>query len=176
MFNWLSQMVVAVSIMTPIATNTSAEFKNLPPQPTQDQIACHDVSWQKQHLASVNEMPIEEKLSTYVQKMLRDGQKEGHDIVITSGYRTCTEQGQLRAMACGIGNYNLFQKPISQCAPPTEPAGRSLHNEGLAVDLACSGYSVFAYSPCYTWLKPRAHLYQVQEHQLEPWHWSTTGK
>ena len=52
----------------------------------------------------------------------------------------------------------------------------SLHNEGLAVDLACNGYGFFESSPCYGWLKTNSTRYHLTEHELEPWHWSTTGK
>lgn len=176
MLNWLSGMVVTVTALTPLATSTAQQLNTLPPQPSQDQIVCRNISWEKDTLDQVDQVNIHKKLSPYIKKMIREARTQQLSIRITSGYRTCTEQGSLRASACGLGDYNMYVRPISECTPPTEPAGRSLHNEGLAVDLSCDGYGVFAYSPCYQWLTPRAHMYQIKEHQLEPWHWSTTGK
>ncbi len=176
MFNWLTQVILVVSFMAPMAASTGLGLSSLPNQPTQDQINCHDTSWENDNLVDYQNYKIDKKLYPYIARMQKDGLVAGIDIEFTSAYRNCKEQGDLRAQACGIGNYNLKIKPIIECAPPTEPAGRSLHNEGLAVDLACYGYATFAYSPCYAWLKPRSSLYQIKEHQLEPWHWSTTGK
>ena len=175
MFNWLTQVILVVSAMTPVAASTGSRLSSLPNQPTQDQISCHNAIWEKANLIEHQSHKVNKKLDPYVIKMQEDSQKVGFNIQLTSAYRDCTEQGGLRALACGTGTYNLKIKPIIECAPPTEPAGRSLHNEGLAVDLSCYGYTNFAYSPCYSWLKPRSALYQIKEHNLEPWHWSTTG-
>ena len=175
MFQWLSQMVVMSSLLTSYVSVTSQKLPTLPPQPTQDQVSCHDASWEKAYLVPLEGFRIHKALDPYIKKLLQEGRSAGAPIRLSSAYRDCKEQGGLRAAACGIGNYNLYVKPIIACAPPTEPAGRSLHNEGLAVDLACQGYSVFQYSPCYTWMKLHHSAYQLQEHQLEAWHWSTTG-
>lgn len=149
---------------------------SVPPKPNQASITCHDATWEDENLQTISGLRIHKKLLPFIQQLQTEGRANGFSITINSAYRNCSEQGTLRALACGIGDYNLYQKPINLCLPPTEPAGKSLHNEGLAVDLACYGYSLFEYSPCYNWLKQNASKFHLVEHELEPWHWSTTGK
>lgn len=144
----------------------------LPPQPNQSTISCHDQNWASHNLTTVSGSLFHNKLAPYIKNVLHDSAKQGLELIINSGYRDCPLQQELRLQACG----DLNKKPIKNCTPPTEPAGRSLHNEGLAVDFACGGYAFFETSPCYGWLKQRAHFYALFEHELEPWHWSTTGK
>ncbi len=168
----LTGLSLAVS-QTDIILQTAG---SIPPQPSQDIIACRDASWEEEHLDPLGTMRLHKKLLPFVQQLQTDSQAADLTIVVKSAYRNCAEQGTLRAAACGLGDYNLYQKPINLCIPPTEPAGRSLHNEGLAVDLACQGYGLFEYSPCYSWLQANGAKYYLREHALEAWHWSTTGK
>ncbi len=170
------QILTTVSLLLSQSTAVINYAGSIPPKPDQSAILCHDASWGQANLAPLGNHEVHKKLLPFLQRMITDGEGQGHSLTINSGYRTCSEQGSLRAMACGIGDYNLYRKPINLCLPPTEPAGRSLHNEGLAVDLACAGYGVFEYSPCYRWLKTASPAYHLAEHALEPWHWSTTGK
>lgn len=149
---------------------------SLPPRPDQAIIECKDSAWENKTLIQTNNKRVHIRLAPFVAEAISEADSKGYQLEITSGYRTCAEQARLRANACGIGDYNLYQKPIDLCLPPTEPAGRSLHNEGLAVDFACRGYGFFQVSPCYAWLKQNAERFQLREHRLEPWHWSTTGK
>ena len=170
------QLLTTVSLLVSQSTAIVEYAGSIPPKPEQSAIVCHDKSWEAANLAQLDGVKVHKKLLPFLKTMMTDGVEQGNRLSINSGYRTCDEQGNLRAMACGIGDYNLYQKPINLCLPPTEPAGRSLHNEGLAVDLACAGYGVFQYSPCYRWLKTASPAYHIAEHALEPWHWSTTGK
>jgi LAS superfamily LD-carboxypeptidase LdcB len=149
---------------------------SIPPKPDQSTIICHNSSWEELNLSDYQGYGIHKKLLPFIKKMRDTALQNGIDIRINSAYRTCQEQGDLRASACGIGEYNLYSKPINLCFPPTEPAGKSLHNEGLAVDIACTGYAIFEYSPCYEWIKKYSPKYQIRQHELEAWHWSTTGK
>lgn len=176
MFNWIIQISVALSAVMPLAQSTATQAPLLPPQPLQTQVECRDSKWEEVNLTSVQGVEIAKKLAPYIEKMLSDAQTTGYTFIITSGYRDCELQKQLRATACGSDSYNLYKKPADLCSPPTEPAGDSLHNEALAVDVACSGYQIFAYSPCYNWLQKEAYKYQLINRPLEPWHWSTTGK
>jgi hypothetical protein len=175
MLNWLTQTVIVISVLGSYSTSIVSDLKKLPPQPSQDQISCHGRSWKTNNLVDIEVFEINKTLEPYVKKLLIDSRKAGAPIILNSAYRTCKEQGSLRSLACGTGDYNLYIKPIIECAPPTEPAGRSLHNEGLAVDLACQGYGLFQFSPCYSWIKQNHTKYQLQEHSLEAWHWSTTS-
>ncbi|MCA9301404.1 D-alanyl-D-alanine carboxypeptidase family protein [Candidatus Nomurabacteria bacterium] len=149
---------------------------SIPPKPDQSTIICHDNNWEVINLSEYQGYRIHKKLLPLMVKMRDTALQSGINIRINSAYRTCQEQGDLRASACGIGEYNLYYKPISLCFPPTEPAGKSLHNEGLAVDLACNGYAIFEYSPCYGWIKEHSAKFHIRQHELEAWHWSTTGK
>lgn len=176
MLEAITSAVLFVSAVTATASQAAPVAAQLPPRPSQDQIRCFDATEQKQVLTPVSTGTlVHKKLAPFVERVITDAAASGHTLTITSGYRSCQEQQRLRISACGAGEYNLTQKPIDLCFPPTEPAGRSLHNEGLAVDFACAGYGFFANSPCYTWLKANSSTYHLYEHRLEPWHWSTTG-
>lgn len=169
-------ILTVMSLVVSQTTTVLSTAGSIPPKPSQTEITCKDTTWENSNLTSYAGFKFHKKLLPFVQKLQADGKAAGVNIIINSAYRNCIEQGNLRAMACGIGYYNLYQKPINLCLPPTEPAGKSLHNEGLAVDLACYGYSMFEYSPCYSWIKQNASKYHLIEHELEAWHWSTTGK
>ena len=149
---------------------------DLPPRLPQSMIECHDESWVAQNLTSIGDFKLQAKFAPFIEKALEDSGLSGSQLQISSAYRTCPEQKQLRISACGLGDYNLYVKPIELCLPPTEPAGKSLHNEGLAVDFKCYGYGVFESSPCLAWLRTNGYKYHLYEHRLEPWHWSTTSQ
>ncbi len=176
MISWIVGLVMTAQVLA-TGVHTGIQYiSSLPPLPNQSAIVCHDSAWEQQTLVSYNTVKTHAKLKPFLEKMVADSRAEGVYITFTSGYRTCGEQASLRAYACGTGEYNMNIKPIKDCHPPTEPAGKSLHNEGLAVDLACAGYSLFESSPCYRWIKTNHLRYALLEHELEPWHWSTTGK
>ena len=109
--------------------------ETLPPRPGQDMIECHDESWASENLTDTGGFKVQKKLAPFVDQVLADSKQNSAQLQISSAYRDCQEQKQLRISACGLGDYNLYQKPIDFCLPPTEPAGKSLHNEGLAIDL-----------------------------------------
>lgn len=62
-------------------------------------------------------------------------QATGERVTIVSGRRTLAEQIALRQAHCGRDFYSVWQKPASQCTPPTARPGTSKHEKGLAVDL-----------------------------------------
>lgn len=175
MLNWILGIFTVATLTAPRITAGIEYIASLPPAPQQTAITCHDAVWEKDTLVQFNGIRTHTKLKPFLEKLVTDGRAAGVGIVFNSGYRTCDEQAKLRAYACGTGEYNMNLKPIKDCTPPTEPAGKSLHNEGLAVDLACSGYGIFESSPCYAWMKANHARYSLFEHELEPWHWSTTG-
>lgn len=86
--------------------------------------------------------------------------KFGHDISVTSGYRTLAEQRLLYAT-----------KPPGVAAVP----GTSNHGWGCAADLG-SGISAFG-SAEFQWMKQNAgrfgwvHPAWAERHPFEPWHW-----
>ncbi len=88
------------------------------------------------------------------------------------GYRSAAAQIAVRKANCGTTYYDIYEKPASQCSPPTAIPGRSMHEKGLAIDFeTCSTHS----TACYTWLAKHAATYGLKNLPSEPWHWSTTG-
>lgn len=94
------------------------------------------------------------------------------------GYRSSDSQVALRRAHCGSSNYDVYQKPSSQCRPPTAPPGSSMHERGLAVDFTCNGGGAIGSrsSPCFQWLSANAASYGFYNLPSEPWHWSTNGQ
>lgn len=176
MLKLLLGLIIAANGVSVYGVSKAEVVSVLPPRTDPANVQCHDDAWQNTNLVTVEgSFKLQTKLAPFVKQALADARDDGYNLQINSTYRTCTEQQSLRISACGSGDYNLYIKPIDLCLPPTEPAGKSLHNEGLAVDFKCGGYGLFENSPCYTWLKQNGYMYHLYEHRLEPWHWSTTG-
>jgi peptidoglycan hydrolase CwlO-like protein len=93
------------------------------------------------------------------------------------GYRSSQDQIETRRRNCGDSYYDIYEKPSSQCSPPTAPPGSSMHERGLAVDFTCNGGGVIGSrsSPCFQWLSANASSYGFYNLPSEPWHWSTNG-
>ena len=93
------------------------------------------------------------------------------------GYRSSQAQIETRRRNCGDSYYDIYQKPSSQCSPPTAPPGTSMHERGLAIDFTCNGGGVIGSrsSPCFQWLSANASSYGFYNLPSEPWHWSTNG-
>ncbi len=172
---WVAQIVAVISIIAGQVQGVAQYVAALPPAPDQSQLACRDLAWEAQNLVPVTGSRIHKELAPLATNLITEARTEGIGMSIAVAYRNCDFQLQLRSMNCGTGDYNLYQKPSNLCTPPTEPAGKSMHNEGLAIDFTCDGYSLFEYSPCLTWLKQHADKYHLFNHSIEAWHWSTTG-
>lgn len=93
------------------------------------------------------------------------------------GYRSSQAQIDTRRNNCGTSYYDIYEKPSSECSPPTAPPGTSMHERGLAVDFNCNGGGVIGSrsSPCFQWLSGNASSYGFYNLPSEPWHWSTNG-
>jgi len=176
MAGWVIQLLIVGGALAGQSSGVVSYVKTLPPMPDQSAIVCHDANWEQAELSKVAGSQIHHKLAPLVTKLLAQAQSEQIPLEINVAYRSCPYQLQLRGANCGLGEYNLYQKPSELCTPPTEPAGKSLHNEGLAIDFACTSYSSFDNTPCHTWLKQHAGSYHLYNRALESWHWSTTGK
>lgn len=93
-----------------------------------------------------------------------------------SGWRSSQGQIELRRAHCGSSRYAIYEMPSSQCSPPTARPGRSMHEQGLAVDLSCDGALIRTRSSrCFTWLAANAPTYGLHNLPSEPWHWSVNG-
>lgn len=92
------------------------------------------------------------------------------------GYRDHQAQIRLRRAHCGSSNYAIWHMPSSQCRPPTARPGRSMHEQGKAIDFTYGGRAIGTRSsPGYKWLAAHAASYGLYNLPSEPWHWSTNG-
>ena len=93
-----------------------------------------------------------------------------------SAYRSTDRQIQLRIANCGPTEYDIWYRPASTCSPPTAVPGRSLHEQGRALDLTFEGRLITSRSnQGFQWLAANAASYGLFNLPSEPWHWSTTG-
>ena len=92
------------------------------------------------------------------------------------GYRDPASQIATRRNNCGPTYYDIYQKPASQCTPPTAIPGRSMHERGMAIDFTSSGRLITSRSdPAFIWLRNNASRFGLYNLPSEPWHWSTNG-
>ena len=93
-----------------------------------------------------------------------------------SGWRSSEGQVQTRRANCGTSDYDVYDKPASQCSPPTARPGQSMHEQGLAIDFTNNGRLIQSRSdPAFVWLKGNASRFGFSNLPAEPWHWSTNG-
>jgi hypothetical protein len=92
------------------------------------------------------------------------------------GYRDAAGQIATRRANCGPTYYDIYEKPASQCTPPTARPGRSMHERGLAIDFTSGGSLITSRSnPAFIWLNENAARFGLYNLPSEPWHWSTNG-
>lgn len=87
-----------------------------------------------------------------------------------SGWRSPERTAELRVIN---GCPDVYRSPASSCRVPTAIPGRSMHEQGLAVDFANCNTRATA---CYRWLAANAATYGLINLPSEPWHWSLTGR
>lgn len=92
------------------------------------------------------------------------------------GYRSTERQIELRRANCGPTYYDIWIRPASTCNPPTAVPGRSLHEQGRAIDFTYNGRTITSRSNAgFQWLAANAASYGLFNLPSEPWHWSTSG-
>lgn len=92
------------------------------------------------------------------------------------GYRNTDRQIELRVAHCGPTYYDIWVRSASTCRPPTAVPGRSMHEQGRAIDFTYAGRTITSRSnPGFAWLSDNAATYGLFNLPSEPWHWSTTG-
>ena len=68
------------------------------------------------------------------------------------------------------------EMPSWECSPPVARPGRSMHEQGLAIDFTADGDLIRSRSrPAFIWLAANAERFGFYSLPSEPWHWSTTG-
>jgi hypothetical protein len=91
------------------------------------------------------------------------------------GYRDPSQQIATRRNNCGSSDYDVYNKPASQCSPPTARPGSSMHEQGLAIDFTNGGSILTRSNRAYSWLKTNASRFGFYNLPSEPWHWSVNG-
>ncbi|MGI8662820.1 MAG: D-alanyl-D-alanine carboxypeptidase family protein [Acidimicrobiales bacterium] len=115
---------------------------------------------------------IADELGAMIDAAAADGVK-----LTGSGYRDYASQVALRRQNCGTSNYDIYERPASECSPPTARPGASRHEEGLAVDIAANGKVITSHADAgWSWLNAHARGYGFFNLGSEPWHWSVDGQ
>jgi LAS superfamily LD-carboxypeptidase LdcB len=111
-----------------------------------------------------------------IQRLLADAEAAGIDLA-GGGYRDPAAQIQTRINNCGTSNYAIYEMPARQCRPPTARPGRSMHEQGKAIDFTYNGRLIRSRSGAgWNWLNANAANYGLKNLPSEPWHWSTNGR
>lgn len=111
-----------------------------------------------------------------IRRLLIDAAAAGVELE-GGGYRSPASQIATRRANCGTTNYAIYEMPSSSCSPPTARPGRSMHEQGLAVDFTSGGRLIRSRSgSAWNWLAANAARYGLKNLPSEPWHWSTNGR
>jgi LAS superfamily LD-carboxypeptidase LdcB len=125
-------------------------------------------------LSTVRGITVASSIANNLARLLEAASAAGIDYG-GEGYRDPQQQVALRRAHCGSTEYDIYEKPASQCHPPTARPGQSLHEQGLAVDFTQDGSIIGSRSSGYRWLKANANRYGFYNLPSEPWHWSVNG-
>lgn len=123
------------------------------------------------NLTSVRGIVVATEIAGRVESLLAAAQADGFALS-GSGYRSSDGQIAARRANCGGDVYN---KPASQCRPPTARPGQSMHERGLAIDFTWNGRLISSGNPAFQWLRANAGRFGLSNLPREPWHWSTNG-
>jgi hypothetical protein len=127
-------------------------------------------------VTTVGGITVASHIAGQISALLRDAAAAGI-ILGGGGYRSSDAQIAVRRSNCGSSQYDIWQKPSSQCRPPAARPGQSMHERGEAIDFTCNGALITSRSnPCYRWLAANAGRYGLQGNSREAWHWSTNGR
>jgi hypothetical protein len=139
-----------------------------PPAPPGTGVTWADVT-------SVGGIWVHKSIASNVQGLLNAATAAGFSLR-GGGYRDSAAQVATRRNNCGPTYYDIYQKPASQCSPPTAIPGRSMHERGMAIDFTSSGALITSRSnPAFVWLRNNASRFGLYNLPSEPWHWSTNG-
>ena len=126
-------------------------------------------------IVSVGGIEVNRSIASQVQGLLEAASSAGFSFG-GGGWRSSQSQIDLRRAHCGSSDYDIYDKPASECSPPTAKPGSSMHEQGLAIDFTCSGHLIQSRSdPCYGWLAGNAGRFGLYNLPSEPWHWSVNG-
>lgn len=127
-------------------------------------------------LATVRGVTVHVDIADEVHALLRAAGLAGFRLA-GQGYRATEQQIEERRQNCGPTEYDIWLRPASQCNPPTAQPGRSMHEQGLAIDFTWNGALILSRdSPAFAWLAANANRYGLFNLPSEPWHWSVNGR
>jgi LAS superfamily LD-carboxypeptidase LdcB len=128
-------------------------------------------------LVTVNGITVDASIGSAVAQLVSEAAADGINLS-GGGYRSANDQIAVRRNNCGPTDYDIWQRPSTQCHPPAARPGKSMHEQGLAIDFACDGALASSYSgSCYAWLAAHAPQVGLQNRRAgrEAWHWSVNG-
>jgi hypothetical protein len=125
-------------------------------------------------LTTVRGITVASSIADNLDRMLGAAEADGVHLS-GNGYRDSSQQVATRRRNCGSSDYAVYEKPASQCHPPTARPGQSMHERGLAIDFTGGGGTIRRGSAGYNWLRAHAAAYGFHNLPSESWHWSTTG-
>lgn len=127
-------------------------------------------------LATVRGITVAASLAPQLAALLDAAEADGMSFG-GGGYRDPAAQIAARRANCGTSNYDIYEKPPSQCSPQTARPGSSMHEQGLAVDFTNNGSLITSRSSAgFRWLAANASRFGLRNLPEEPWHWSTNGR
>ena len=127
-------------------------------------------------VTTVGGITVASHIAGQISALLQDAAAAGI-ILGGGGYRSSDAQIAVRRSNCGSSQYDIWQKPSSQCRPPAARPGQSMHERGEAIDFTCNGVLITSRSnACYRWLAANAGRYGLRGNSREAWHWSTNGR
>ncbi len=101
-----------------------------------------------------------------INRLMADAKTSLNAKLCGSGGRSSQRQIELRRAHCGPTEFDIYKKRASLCRPPTAIPGRSMHEQGLAIDFTCNGQSIKSRSgPCWDWLVANAGRYGLKNLQ-----------
>ena len=126
-------------------------------------------------LTTVRGIEVASQIADRLDAMLAAAQRDGFSYG-GGGYRNSDQQVAARRANCGSSDYDIYDKPPSECSPPTARPGSSMHEQGLAIDFTWNGSVINSRSsPAYQWLNSNASTYGFYNLPSEAWHWSVNG-
>lgn len=125
-------------------------------------------------VTSVRGIVVATQLAGRLEALLSAAESDG--VALSgAGYRDSAGQIAARRSNCGSSDYDIYNKPASQCHPPTARPGQSMHEQGLAIDFTYNGQIVRRGNAGYQWLARNAGRFGLRNLPAEAWHWSTNG-
>ena len=127
-------------------------------------------------LTTVRGIVVATEIADRVEAMLAAAEADGF-VLRGGGYRDREAQIEARRRNCGTSDYDVYEKPASECDPDTARPGYSMHERGLAIDFTWNGALITSRSSrAFQWLDRNAIRFGFYNLPSEPWHWSVNGQ